>query len=211
MDCKQMREVMDLYVDGELSAEATAAAGLHLSECAACRGTERKLLLLRQGVKAAVAQHRPPEKLQLWAHSRFAVPTWRRLLPAFAVVALMVVTIGGVVQMPVVRGFAANLMERFAFRLDTPRTVELEGRVICRDCELKRVYGADVIVASKGHGALETADGKIWNFMENTISGPLINDDSLQGKVVRIRVKIYRRAGCVEVHSYEIVSSGKSS
>jgi hypothetical protein len=26
MDCKQMREVMDLYVDGELSAEATAAA-----------------------------------------------------------------------------------------------------------------------------------------------------------------------------------------
>ena len=54
-------------------------------------------------------------------------------------------------------------------------------------------------------------NGKIWNFMENTISGPLINDDSLQGKVVRIRGKIYRRAGCVEVHSYEIVSSGKSS
>src|SRR5712692_9378891 len=103
MDCKQMREAMDLYVDGELSAEATAAAGLHLSECAACRGVERKLLLLREGVKAAVTQHRPPEELQLWAHRRFAVPTWRRLLPVSVVVAFVVLIVAGVVQMPAAR------------------------------------------------------------------------------------------------------------
>jgi hypothetical protein len=34
------------------------------------------------------------------------------------------------------------------------------------------------MVASQGHGALETPDGKIWNFMESEISGPPLNDDS---------------------------------
>ncbi len=46
-DCKQMREVLDLYVDGELSPEATGVARLHINDCAACRPAERKLLLLR--------------------------------------------------------------------------------------------------------------------------------------------------------------------
>lgn len=209
MDCKQMREILDLYVDGELSAEANAAAGLHLAECDSCRRIERALLQLREGVKAAAAQYRPPEKLQQWVNTRFSARPKRQLIPVLAA-ALIVFTLAGILQLPSTRGFAAGLLERFAYHLDGPRTVEVEGRVICRDCELKRIYGADVIVASKGHGALETRDGKIWNFMENAVSGPLINDESLQGKRVRIRGKIYRRAGCVEVQSYEIVSSGKS-
>ena len=118
---------------------------------------------------------------------------------------MTVVVIGvGAASHPVARGFLATLLERFAFDIDRPRTVEVVGHIICRECELKRLYGADVMVASQGHGALETADGKIWNFMENAVSAPLINDKSLQGKWVRIRGTIYRRAGCVEVQSYEI-------
>lgn len=33
MDCKQVREVLDLYVNGELSASAAAATSLHLAAC----------------------------------------------------------------------------------------------------------------------------------------------------------------------------------
>jgi len=210
-DCKQMREVLDLYVDGELSPDATAAARLHLNDCTACRHAERELLLLREGVKSAVAQYRPPDHLAHWVHTRFRVSRRRRLVAALTVAAILVLTMAGAMTLPSARGFVASAMEQFAFRLDTPRTVEIQGRIVCRECELKREYGSDVMVASQGHGALETADGKIWNFMESKVSGPLLNDDSLQGKVIRLRGKIYRRAGCVEVESYEIVSSRRAS
>jgi hypothetical protein len=210
-DCKQMREALDLYVDGELSPEATAAARLHLNECTSCRLAERQLLLLREGVKSAVAQYQPPDQLAQWLHRRFGVARRHRLVAALTVTAVLVVTLAGSLSSPSLRGFVASAMERFAFHLDTPRTVEIEGRIVCRECELKREYGSDVMVASQGHGALETPDGKIWNFMDTKVSGPLLNDDSLQGKVIRLRGKIYRRAGCVEVESYEIVSSRRAS
>lgn len=210
-DCKQMREVLDLYVDGELSAEATDAARLHLRECATCRRAEQQLLLLRNDIRAAVAQYQPPQKLEQWVHSRFNRLERLRHIAVVGACALSALALILSIILPSTRGFVANQLERFAFQLDGPRIVQLEGRVICRDCELKRVYGADVIVASQGHGALETSDGKIWNFMLNAVSAPLIDDKSLQGKVVRIRGRIYRRAGCVEVQSYEVLSpSGKS-
>ncbi len=158
-----------------------------------------------------VAQYRPPDELAHWVHTRFGVSTRRRWVAALTVAAILVLTMAGAMTSPSVRGFVASAMEQFAFRIDTPRTVEIEGRIVCRECELKREYGSDVMVASQGHGALETQDGKIWNFMESKISGPLLNDDSLQGKVIRLRGKIYRRAGCVEVESYEIVSSQQTT
>jgi hypothetical protein len=211
MQCKQIREVLDLYVDGELSAEALEAARLHLSECAECRRAERQLLLLREGVRKAVAQYRPSATLHRWMQARFgAAPRAGRVAIAAAVTTATVLVIVGTMSLPVARGFVATRLERFAFNIDAPRTVEVEGHVICRDCELKRLSGADVMVASQGHGALETSDGKIWNFMENAVSAPLINDKSLQGKWVRIRGTIYRRAGCVEVQSYEVRSPPKS-
>jgi hypothetical protein len=206
-----MREVLDLYVDGELSPEATAAARLHLNECAACHQAARELLLLREGVKAAVSECRPPEELAHWVRTRFGVSRRHRLISALTVAAILVLALAGAMNSPSVRGLVAGALEQLAFRIDTPRTVEIEGRIVCRECELKRDYGSDVMVVSQGHGALETSDGKIWNFMESKVSGRLLNDDSLQGKVIRLRGKIYRRAGCVEVESYEIVSSRQTT
>ena len=63
MDCKEFRESLDFYADGELAPEAEAAARLHLSECAACRRAEAELLRLRRALKRTVAQHQPPPEL----------------------------------------------------------------------------------------------------------------------------------------------------
>ena len=63
MDCKEFREVVDLYVDLELAPAAIAAAQVHLKKCNACRRVEVELLRLRQKLKAAVAQHQPPKAL----------------------------------------------------------------------------------------------------------------------------------------------------
>lgn len=63
MDCKDFREVLDLYVDRELSAEAAMAAGLHLEDCARCRKAESELRKMRNALKQVAAKHEPPPEL----------------------------------------------------------------------------------------------------------------------------------------------------
>ena len=78
--------------------------------------------------------------------------------------------------------------------------------MVCRDCELHDLYGATSMCHLKGHrGALKTADGKIWNLMEGERAEQLIHNALSLGKKVRIRGRLYRRAGCVEVESYEVL------
>lgn len=79
MDCKEFREALDLFVDGELAPEATSAAQLHDQECASCHRAFVALLRLRQQMKAAAAQHQPPAEL-VNAVQRISQPRWKRLL-----------------------------------------------------------------------------------------------------------------------------------
>ena len=78
MDCKEFRELLDLYVDGELSPEAMTAASVHLSECEPCRRVKAQLFLLRRALKSVVAQHQPPPELLGNVHYIFQA-TWRKL------------------------------------------------------------------------------------------------------------------------------------
>ena len=48
MDCKKLREVLDAYVDRELSVDATAQAEAHIAECNACRRAVENLARLRE-------------------------------------------------------------------------------------------------------------------------------------------------------------------
>ena len=79
MDCKEFRESLDLYVDGELSADAMAAASVHLNECPACHRAKEELLRLRLALKSVVAQHQPPPNLVYHIH-HFFLPFWPRQL-----------------------------------------------------------------------------------------------------------------------------------
>ena len=79
MDCKELRESLDLYVDQELSADATALAEQHLRECGACHRAGAELLRLRRSLKQAVSRHEPPPDLvrRVRLQSR---PAWHRAL-----------------------------------------------------------------------------------------------------------------------------------
>src|SRR5215213_7129345 len=64
MDCQEFRERLDLYVDGELSAEEAFAAREHLQGCASCAKAEAGLRHLRGSLKRVVKRHSPPEELE---------------------------------------------------------------------------------------------------------------------------------------------------
>jgi len=85
-------------------------------------------------------------------------------------------------------------------------TIEIEGTVVCRDCELSEVSGEKVMCNRTGHrGAIATDDGRIWNIVEQPGSTDLVHDSALLGKTVRLRARLFRRAGSLAVDSYTIV------
>jgi anti-sigma factor RsiW len=65
MDCKEFRERLDLYVDGELSAELAEAAREHLKGCTSCSKAEAGLRHLRSSLKRVVNRHQPPPSLEV--------------------------------------------------------------------------------------------------------------------------------------------------
>jgi hypothetical protein len=205
MDCKEFREALDLYVDGELSAESLASGSAHLHECGACQRAADELQRLRRALRTAVRRHDPPPDLLRRLEHRFG-PPHRAVRAAILTVAVALFMAFGVFTWPPASGAIAGALERVAVRLDTPRTVVLEGQLVCRDCVLQALYGAKTMCHLKGHHpALRTADGRIWTLMEGSVPTALIDDAPLQGHRVRIRGRLYRRASCIEVESYELL------
>lgn len=206
MDCKNLRELLDLYVDGELSPEAKVQAETHLSECHACRRAADHLQELRQAVKVAVSQYHPAPKLVDRVRKSTLSRWYRRPAWALAATAAALVIVAFAVSVAPLRGAVANTLEAAAFHLDDSRSVVMEGLLLCRDCELKKEYGYRAMCPLKGHhGTLQTKDGKIWNILDGDASEELIHNSALLGRTVRIHGRCFRRASSIEVDTYEVL------
>lgn len=213
MDCKQFREVMDLYVDGELSSNATAAASLHRAECPACDRCTKDLSRLRSAVAAEIAQvaipagfhERMSEALdgvpkQGASKATSRLPLWPVWLSLGAAPVLLLILITLSVHG---RSVTANLLERAAFLLDRPHTAQITGKLICRDCTLEKTSGMAQACERHGHhGALLTSDGRIWNIVEDDRSERLIHDSTLLGKGFRLDGVLYRQADAIQIERY---------
>ena len=217
MNCKQFRESLDCYLDGELSAEASTAADAHRKECPQCERAVMRLQELKTAIRRCVSVATPP--LGLEARVRAAVGTpWTRSLDAMrafaprrralalAAVAVFILAVTVSTRAPIDIG-AANAMDRLALRLDETSPVVLEGKVLCRDCELEHRYGVKASCKTIGHhGAIATADGRIWNIVEQGTSAKLIHDESLLGKNIVVRGRLFRNSRAVVIESYELGS-----
>jgi len=215
MNCKQFRESLDCYLDGELSAAASAAADAHRKECPQCERAVAHLEQLKATLRQTVGTATPPSALDARIRSAVATP-WtrsfdtirafgpRRSVLALAAVLILAVTVG--TRSPI-ESSAANAMDRLALRLDDTSPVILEGRILCRDCELERRYGVRASCKIIGHhGAIATADGRIWNIVEQRTSAALIHDERLLGRTVVVRGRLFRNSRALVIESYEFGS-----
>lgn len=206
MDCKNLREILDLYVDDELSPEASVQAEAHLAECHGCRRAADRLRELRQAVKAVVSQYQPTRHLIDRVRKSTVFPWHHRPAWALTVAAAVFLIVALAASAPQLRGAAANTLEAAAFHLDDSRSVIMEGTLLCRDCELKKEYGYRAMCPLKGHhGTLQTKDGKIWGILDGGTSEDLIHNSKLLGRTVRIHGRCFRRASSIEVDSYEVL------
>jgi hypothetical protein len=68
-------------------------------------------------------------------------------------------------------------------------------------------YGVNASCKIIGHhGAIATADGRIWNIVEQGTSATLIHDESLLGKKIVVRGRLFRNSRALVVDSYELGS-----
>jgi hypothetical protein len=214
MNCKQFRESLDCYVDGELSAAGADAADVHRRECPACDHAVTSLLGMRTSLKQVVASATVPAELRERVRNGLT-PRWlrpfasassgpRRSVIAVAAVALLAVVLATVTRPPV-DATAANAMDRLALRLDDSSAVVVEGTVLCRDCELERRYGIKSSCRQIGHhGAIFTADGRILNLVEQRSSAALIHDETLFGKKVIVHGRLFRGARALVVETFQL-------
>jgi hypothetical protein len=217
MNCQQFRESLDCYLDGELSAAASAAADAHRQECPRCDRAVLHLQELKTAVRRTVGVATPPPDLDARVRAAVATP-WtgsfdtiasfgpRRTALALAAVVVVILAVT-VSTRPPIDISAANAMDRLALRLDDTSPVVLEGQILCRDCELEHRYGVKASCKVIGHhGAIATADGRIWNIVEQRTSAGLIHDESLLGKNVVVRGRLFRNSRALVIESYQIGS-----
>ncbi len=205
MECKKLREVLDAYVDRELSVDAAAQAEAHIAECSACRRAVEVLTKLRRAVKSAAGEPKAPAQLVEHVRNTFS-PRWHRATVIQAIAATLV--LAGVLTLfvPMVRGAAATALDFLSLKLDDSRQVVLEGKLLCRDCQLEKEYGYHAMCPLTGHhGWLATSDGRLWSILEGQVSQELIHNSSLLGRRVRIRGRIMRKAGSIEVRDYQLL------
>ena len=223
MDCKRFRESLDLFVDGELSPEAMAAAEAHRRDCARCALATREVETLRQVIRQTVSvatlpsnlEQRVRESIRSSDRAVFArtlstrgLSTRMRLGLAAALVLVMVGGAASAVRPGFVNDSLVALMDRAVVNLAVARPLELEATVLCRDCELLDRHGEPALCDRFGHrGALVTSDGRIWNIMEQDGSLDLVRDEAMLGRRVRVRGTLYRDAGTIAVDSYEVLVS----
>lgn len=208
MTCTQFRDALDCYLDRELAPEAMAAADQHRADCAACDRLAGSARELKASVQRTVAAVQVPEgfeaRVRLATARRWTRP--RAWLPAAAAAVIVMLLAGGAMRGAVETG-AANAMDRMALRLDGSSEVVLHGVLLCRDCELEHRYGIEAPCKKIGHhGAIATADGRIWNLVEQQPAAELIHDDSLLGRQIVVRGRVFRGARALVIESYQFQS-----
>jgi hypothetical protein len=218
MDCRQAREVLDCYVDGELSPAAGAAVDAHLAECRSCAAVARQLRALKTAVRRAVAAHEPSAELRGRVNAALGAGRWLAgaggaaapPLRWLAVAALLTVVVvaGSLRASTGLRTSVADALDGAAIALAGSATgpVEIVGTLVCRDCELEHTYGEGALCAKNGHrGAIATRDGRIWNIVEQPASLDLVHNPTWLGRTVRVRARLYRHAGTAAVEHYTIL------
>ncbi len=205
MDCKKLREVLDAYVDRELAPDAAAQAEAHIAECSGCRRAVEALVKLREAIREAAGNPEAPAHLVQSVRSSLQ-PAWTRLVAVQAIAALLLLAVTLTFFVPTLRGAAATALDYLALKLDDSRPVVLEGKLLCRDCQLEKEYGYHAMCPLTGHhGAIVTSDGRIWNLLEGENSRELIHNSSLLGRKVRVEGHMYRKAGSIAVNNYQLL------
>jgi len=83
------------------------------------------------------------------------------------------------------------------------KKVDLEGKLVCLGCDLKKAENARAECSVFGHKhVLKTDEGKYINFLENKFSKDLINGEKYNGKHIKIHGTYHESANLIDVETF---------
>lgn len=103
-------------------------------------------------------------------------------------------------------GLAQDVKKR-----DLKDRVEVAGTIVCIGCTLEKEAGAEAqctLHAKHGQG-LKAADGTLWTLIDNAKGHPVITNEKLRGKDVKILGWKYPKASYIEVSKYQVKEGDK--
>ena len=210
MSCKETRERMTPYIDGELLEPHRRVIDEHLEECSSCArraAFERNFdRILREGLVekevpvGVIARVRQGIAREARSSSRGFFGRWvMHPLAGYATAAVLLLalllpaTLGGA---PGIGGWqtlfqAANTMS---------------GILVCQECDRAHMSFEEQQRCRRfnHHTSIKTADGQYWTIVHRGAGAELNERPDLRGSSVRIEAEAFVKIHTLDVESYEL-------
>jgi anti-sigma factor (TIGR02949 family) len=214
--CEEIGEKLAGFVDGEIAADAADEIAAHVSHCSNCGDREKT----QRAVKAvlsnpAVRQSTPHDVRARIMRSIERLPEnmtfgslVKRLfefqpLPAFASLIFLVALPLTIVLLW--GGQKEHLQPSPEEPLALVMNGQMEGEVVCIDCELLNISKTPYVHDERHRLGLRCTDGHYWNILQTDKGSELSSVGHLMHRRILVRGHIFPTQHLVEVTDYSVI------
>lgn len=213
--CEKISDKLSGFIDGEIGAVAIQDITAHLEHCPDCSDKEKtqravKSTLTNPALRLATPHDVRARLVRAIEHQpeRFSFGALVQRLfefqpvPAFATV-IAVVALTGILSFwgghKMLTNTAAH--EPLALLVNS----EMEGEVVCIDCELLAVSGTPHIHDANHRAGLRCNDGQFWNILQTDKGTEFGRLENLISKRVRVKGHIFPEQHLVDITEYSVI------
>jgi len=213
--CEEISEKLAGFVDGEIDAAAVSAIAAHMERCPDCRDREKtqravKGMLSNPALRQATphqARARILRAIESQAERLSFGALVRRLfefqpLPSFATLALLI-------ALPAAFAFWSGSKIFSTPAAEAPLIIqmnsELEGEVVCVDCELLTLTKTAFVHDATHRLGLRCNNGHFWNILQTGKGTELSTVGHLMHRRIIIKGHLFPTEHVVEVMDYSVI------
>ena len=203
MDCRNARENLTWYLDGELGPETLSDLGTHLDGCASCSElSARERKFNRELRRKAPLRPIPPDLSD--RISGALLRDSRPVATALQPILRLRFALAAVIALVFLVGASSSLIRPdgvlHAWIAPGAPVTEMAGMIVCIGCEGQ---DPDHPVPHVHRNVLKSASGRFWTILETDRTRDLLASPSHWGQKVVLHGTFFERTGAVAVASLE--------
>ncbi|MCG8605651.1 zf-HC2 domain-containing protein [bacterium] len=198
------------YIDGELNASQRQEIKTHLADCSECKGAYLSELRVKKTIKERLPIYEAPVTLQRRIRRQIAnsesKPGLRQLLHPIFVYRPLSVSLSLAFLMLLIFLPVYQQIRYQPEALSTSRNVEVNGEIVCLDCEVFSKEGESEVPHEGIHRAgIMTEDHRIWTFVNALALESVLHSRESIRKKARIIGDLFPNARYMYVKNYELL------
>jgi mycothiol system anti-sigma-R factor len=208
--CSKYASLITGYIDGELNAEQKQETKAHLADCPECESAYLSELRVKKTIKQRLPIYEAPITLQRRIRRQIASseskPGLRQLLHPIFVYRPLSASLSLAFLMLLI---LVPIYQQFRYQHDafsTSRNVEVNGEIVCLDCEVFSKEGESEVPHEGVHRAgIMTEDQRIWTFVNAPALESVLHSRESNPKKARIIGDLFPNARYMYVKNYELL------